>query len=75
MTIKSSSIFEQGNPNGNWERIFKWMDDESVCARDLMAICCGKFGNLPQVRANEIKKNEVLLMVAGEQYKVTIEKC
>ena len=45
-----SGVFEKGHINKGWEKIEKWVDDEDVCACDLMAIVCGKFGRVPQVR-------------------------
>lgn len=61
-------------PLNGWEKIEKWIKDEDICANDLMALVCTKFGALPQVRSNEITKNETRLMVAGDIYKITIEK-
>lgn len=72
--IKISHIFEKGNANKNWKKIEKWIDDEDVSGADLMAIVCAKFGSLPQVRSNEITEYSTRLMVAGEIFKITIEK-
>lgn len=72
--IKISHIFEKGHNNKGWEKIEKWIEDEDVCATDLMALVCTKFGNLPQVKTNEITTDTTRLMVAGEIYKITIEK-
>ncbi len=69
-----SGIFEKGHINKGWEKIEKWIDDEDVCACDLMAIVCAKFGSVPQVRANEVTTNETRLMVGGDVYKIKIEK-
>lgn len=74
MNIKTSHIFEKGHNNKSWEKIEKWIEDEDICANDLMALVCTKFGALPQVRGNEVTKNETKLMVAGDIYKITIEK-
>lgn len=74
MQIKTSHIFEKGHINKGWEKIEKWIEDEDICANDLMALVCTKFGALPQVRSNEVTKNETRLMVAGDIYKITIEK-
>ncbi len=74
MQIKTSHIFEKGHINKGWEKIEKWIEDEDICANDLMALVCTKFGALPQVRSNELTKNETRLMVAGNIYKITIEK-
>lgn len=74
MQIKTSHIFEKGHINKGWEKIEKWIEDEDICANDLMALVCTKFGALPQVRNNEVTKNETRLMVAGDIYKITIEK-
>lgn len=73
MINKSSQVFEKGNRNGNWEKIEKWIEDEDVCALDLMAIVCAKFGSIPAVRAGAIKKEQTEIMVAGIKYKITIE--
>lgn len=74
MQIKTSHIFEKGHNNKGWEKIEKWIEDEDIYANDLMALVCTKFGALPQVRRNEVTKNETRLMVAGNIYKITIEK-
>lgn len=74
MVIRTSHIFEKGHNNKNWEKIEKWIEDEDICGADLMAIVCAKFGSLPQVRGNEVIKQSTRLMVAGEIYKITIEK-
>ncbi|MGN0193230.1 MAG: hypothetical protein ACI4CY_06895 [Candidatus Gastranaerophilaceae bacterium] len=42
-----NGIFEKGHINKGWGKIEKWIDDEDVCACDLMAIVCGKFGRVP----------------------------
>ena len=73
MINKSSYVFEKGNRNGNWGKIEKWIEAEDVCALDLMAIVCAKFGALPAVRAGAIKKEQTEIMVAGIKYKITIE--
>lgn len=73
MTYKSSSVFEKGNRNGNWEKIEKFIEDDDICALDLMAIVCAKFGGMPQIRSGQITKNETEIMVAGIKYKITIE--
>lgn len=72
--LKISRIFEKGHNNRNWEKIEKWIEDEAVCAIDLMALVCAKFGQQLQVRSNERLKNETKLMVAGDIYRITIEK-
>lgn len=69
-----NGIFEKGHINKGWEKIEKWIDDEDVCACDLMAIVCAKFGSLPQVRANEVFASETRLMVDSNVYKIKIEK-
>ncbi|MGN0192994.1 MAG: hypothetical protein ACI4CY_05675 [Candidatus Gastranaerophilaceae bacterium] len=69
-----SGIFEKGHINKGWEKIERWIDDEDVCACDLMAIVCAKFGSVPQVLANEVTTNETRLMVGGNVYKIKIEK-
>lgn len=74
MNIETSHIFEKGHSNKGWEKIEKWIEDEDICANDLMALVCTKFGALPQVRSNEVTKNETRLIVAGDIYKITIEK-
>lgn len=74
MRIKTSHIFEKGHINKGWEKIEKWIEDEDICANDLMALVCTKFGALPQVRRNEVTKNETRSMVAGDIYKITIKK-
>lgn len=74
MQIKTSHIFEKGHNNRGWAKIEKWVVDEDICANDLMALVCTKFGALPQVRSNEVTKNETQLMIAGNIYKITIEK-
>lgn len=74
MIIKTSHIFKKGHSNKGWEKIQKWIEDEDICANDLIALVCTKFGALPQVRNNEVTKNETRLMVAGDIYKITIEK-
>lgn len=72
--IKTSHIFEKGHNNKGWEKIEKWVEDEDICASDLMALVCVKFGNLPQVKSNQLLTDETKLMVAGDVYKITIEK-
>ena len=69
-----SGIFEKGHINKGWEKIERWVEDEDVCACDLMAIVCAKFGRVPQVLANEVTTNETRLMVGGNVYKIKIEK-
>ena len=69
-----SGIFEKGHINKGWEKIEKWLNDEDVCACDLMAIVCAKFGSLPQVQANEETASETRLMVDSNVYKIKIEK-
>ena len=67
-------IFEKGHINKGWEKIEKWVTDEDVCANDLMAIVCAKFGAIPAVRSNVVTENETRLMVAGDIYNIKIEK-
>ena len=67
-------IFEKGHINKGWEKIEKWITDEDVCANDLMAIVCAKFGAIPTVRSNVVTENETRLMVAGDIYNIKIEK-
>lgn len=67
-------IFEKGHINKGWEKIEKWVIDEDVCANDLMAIVCAKFGAIPAVRSNVVTVNETRLMVAGDIYNIKIEK-
>lgn len=67
-------IFEKGHINKGWEKIEKWVTDEDVCATDLMAIVCAKFGAIPTVRSNVVTVNETRLMVAGDIYNIKIEK-
>lgn len=74
MRTQTNHIFEKGHNNKGWGKIEKWVEDEDICANDLMALVCTKFGALPQVRSNEVTKNETKLMVAGDIYKITIEK-
>ena len=69
-----SGVFEKGHINKGWEKIEKWVEDEDVCACDLMAIVCGKFGRVLQVRENEVTVSETRLMVGGDVYKIKIEK-
>lgn len=71
---KLSHIFEKGHNNKGWEKIEKWIEDEDVCALDLMALVCTKFGQLPQVRNNELLAKTRTLMVAGDTYEITIRK-
>lgn len=75
MKIKTSHIFEKGHSNKGWEKIEKWITDDDICASDLMALVCTKFGQLPQVRSNEILSDTTTIMVAGEIYEITIKKC
>lgn len=72
--IKTSHIFEKGHNNKGWEKIEKWIEDEDICATDLMALVCTKFGQLPQVRNNELLTEKTKLMVAGDIYEITIRK-
>ena len=72
--MKVSKIFEKGHSNKGWEKIEKWIEDEDVCVNDLLALVCAKFGMLPQVVKNEEIIQSTKLMVAGEVYKITIEK-
>lgn len=74
MNIETNYIFEKGHSNKGWEKIEKWIKDEDICANDLMALVCTKFGALPQVRNNEVTKSETRLIVASDIYKITIEK-
>lgn len=67
-------IFEKGHINKGWEKIEKWVTDEDVCANDLMAIVCAKFGAIPTVRSNVVTVNETRLIVAGDIYNIKIEK-
>lgn len=72
--VRIINIFEKGHKNKGWEKIEKWIEDEDICSIDLMALVCAKFGMLPQVRSNEVTKDETRLMVAGDTYKITITK-
>ena len=72
--MKVSKIFEKGHSNKGWKKIEKWIEDEDVCVNDLLALVCAKFGMLPQVVKNEEIIQSTKLMVAGEVYKITIEK-
>lgn len=74
MTVKISHIFDKKHINKGWEKIEKWIEDEDVCVNDLLALVCAKFSLLPQVRSNEVIKDETKLFVAGDTYKITIEK-
>ncbi len=74
MTVKTSHIFDKKHINKGWEKIEKWIEDEDVCVNDLLALVCTKFGAVPQVRSNEVTKDETRLFVAGDTYKITIEK-
>ena len=74
MTIETSCIFEKGHNNKGWEKIEKWIEDEDICAKDLMALVCTKFGALPQVRDGQLTQETTHLMVAGDIYRITIEK-
>lgn len=57
-----------------WDKIEKGIKDDDVCATDLMALVCTKFGQLPQVRRNEILTDKTKLMVNGDLYEITITK-
>lgn len=72
--FKVWKIFEKGHNNKNWEKIEKWIDDESICGAELKAILCARFGDLPQVRNNSIIEDSTKLMVAGDIYEITIRK-
>lgn len=72
--IKTSNIFEKGHSNKGWEKIEKWIEDEDVCATDLMALVCAKFAILPQVRENRVTTDSTTLMIAGDIYEITIKK-
>lgn len=72
--MKVSQIFEKGHNNKNWERIEKWIDDEDICGNDLMALVCAKFGQLPQVKSNQVLQYSTKIMVAGDIYEITIKK-
>ena len=72
--IKTSHIFEKGHNNKGWEKIEKWIEDEDVCASDLMALVCAKFGRLPQVKSNQVTEDKTNLLVAGDIYEITIRK-
>lgn len=72
--IKTSHIFEKGHNNKGWEKIEKWIEDEDVCALDLMALVCTKFGQLPQVHTNQVTEYKTNLLVAGDIYEITIRK-
>lgn len=54
--------------------MLEWLENEDVCVNDLLALVCAKFSLLPQVRSNEVIKDETKLFVAGDTYKITIEK-
>lgn len=69
-----TNIFEKGHSNKGWKKIEKWIEDEDVCVNDLLALVCAKFGMLPQVVKNKEIIQSTKLMVAGEVYKITIEK-
>lgn len=72
--MKISNIFEKGHNNKGWDKIEKWIDDEDVCVNDLLALVCVKFGQLPQVKSNEVLSDTTQLMVAGNVYEITIRK-
>lgn len=72
--IKVSHIFEKGHINKGWDKIEKWIEDEDICANDLMALVCAKFSQIPQVKRNESLRDTTKLMVAGDIYNITIEK-
>lgn len=67
-------IFEKGHNNKNWEKIEKWIEDESICGTELKAILCARFGNLPQVKTNQVTEHKTNLMVAGAIYEITLRK-
>lgn len=72
--IKTSHVFEKGHSNKGWEKIERWIEDEDVCALDLMALVCTKFGRLPQVKNNYVTEDKTTLLVAGDIYEITIRK-
>ena len=72
--MKTSKIFEKGHNNKGWDKIEKWINDDDICANDLMALVCAKFGNIPDVKANKIKSNKTSLMVGGSIYEIEIKK-
>ena len=72
--MKTTNIFEKGHINQGWDKIEKWINDEDVCVNDLLALVCTKFAQVPQVQSNEVLSDTTKLMVAGDTYKITIEK-
>ena len=72
--MKTTNIFEKGHINQGWDKIEKWINDEDVCVNDLLALVCVKFGQVPQVKSNEVLSDTTKLMVAGDVYEITIRK-
>ena len=72
--IKCSNIFEKGHNNLGWEKIEKWIEDDSICAIDLMALVCAKFALLPQVKNNQVTEDKTKIILAGYMYETTIRK-
>lgn len=72
--MKTTNIFEKGHINQGWDKIEKWINDEDVCVNDLLALVFVKLGQVPQVKSNEVLSDTTKLMVAGDTYKITIEK-
>lgn len=72
--MKTTNIFEKGHINQGWEKIEKWINNKDVCVNDLLALVCTKFGQVPQVKSNEVLSDTTKLMVAGDVYEITIRK-
>ena len=72
--MKTTNIFEKGHINQGWDKIEKWINDEDVCVNDLLALVCTKFGQVPQVKSNEVLSDTTTLMVASDVYEITIRK-
>lgn len=72
--LKISNIFEKGHANKNYENIEPWIENNDICATELIALVCAKFAQLPQVRTNELLRKTTSLMIAGDIYTITIEK-
>ena len=70
--MKVANIFEKSHNFKGWEKMQKWIEDDDICANDLMAIVCAKFGYV--TAHSQTDEIETELMVAGNLYKIRIEK-
>ena len=67
--LKVSKIFERGE--GDWEKLYNFMDDNDFSAADFMACVCANLMSYINFGQQEIYKTE--LMIQGVRFKIEIK--